>query len=188
MRRQTRLLIAAIPLLLLIGFAEAGVVTAGGGCHGGELATPTEGSATVVKIDGCTFLPAVTRVPAGADVTFLNTSFSPHDITGRDREWGTPSLDVGARYETRFAEAGVYPYSCSLHPGMAGVVIVGSVANVDAADSADLADSTQMAATAPVEPAPDDASGLAWLATGAFGLLAGLGIGAAITSRSRRPA
>ena len=86
----------------------------------------TEASSSVVRIDGCTFGPTVTRVPAGTEVTFLNTSTSPYDVTGRMGEWGSETLDVGQRYAHQFATAGVYAYSCSLHPRMAGVVVAGS--------------------------------------------------------------
>ena len=74
MRRNDHLSLALLPFVLLLGWAAAGAALAGGGCHGGERTTATEGSATVVKIDGCTFAPTVTRVPVGAEVTFLNTS------------------------------------------------------------------------------------------------------------------
>ena len=167
-------------------WAAAGAALAGGGCHGGELTTATEGSATVVKIDGCTFAPTVTRVPVGAEITFLNTSGGPHDVTGRNREWGTASLDVGASYVTRFRSAGVYPYSCSLHPGMAGVVVVGAPVAADAADTADAADITPVSATAPAAPVSGDNSPVPYLAAGGLGLLAGLGVGAAAVNRRRR--
>lgn len=189
MRRNLTLSLALLPFILVLGWAAAGAALAGGGCHGGEQATATEGSATVVKIDGCTYAPSVTRVPLGAEVTFLNTSVSPHDVTGRNREWGTASLDVGASYVTRFRSAGVYPYSCSLHPGMAGVVIVGSpVAATGAGDTADAADITPVSATTPAAAVSADNSPVPYLAAGGLGLLAGLGVGAAVVDRRRRPA
>jgi MYXO-CTERM domain-containing protein len=188
MRRNVTLSLALLPFVLLLGWAAAGVAQAGGGCHGGEGTTATEGSATVVKIDGCTFAPSVTRVPVGTEVTFLNTSVSPHDVTGRNREWGTASLDVGESYSTRFRSAGVYPYSCSLHPGMAGVVVVGAPVAAGAADTANAADITPVSATTPAAPVSGDNSPIPYLAAGGLGLLAGLGFGAALVSRRRRPA
>lgn len=187
MRRNVTLSLALLPLVLLLGWAAAGVALAGGGCHGGELTAATEGSARVVKIDGCTFAPTVTRVPVGAEVTFLNTSLGPHDVTGRNREWGTASLGVGASYANRFGKAGVYPYSCSLHPGMAGVVIVGSPVAADAADVPDTADIAPVAATAPAAPTSAENSPLPYVAAGGLGLLGGLAIGAAVVARRRRP-
>ena len=187
MRRNVTLSLVLLPFVLLLGWAAAGAALAGGGCHGGELTAATEGSATVVKIDGCTFAPTVTRVPVGAEVTFLNTSVAPHDVTGRNREWGTPSLDVGASFATRFGKAGVYPYSCSLHPGMAGVVIVGAPVAAAADTAPAAADIAPVAATAPAAPTSADNSPIPYLAAGGLGLLAGLGVGAVVVNR-RRPA
>ena len=181
--------IALLPLVLVLGWAVAGVALAGGGCHEGVGAAPTEGNAAVVKIDGCTFAPTVTRVPVGTEVRFLNTSPQFHDVTGRNGEWGSDTLQNGQSYSLRFAAAGLYPYSCSLHPGMAGVVVVGSpVAAAGAADAANAADLAPVSATAPPRQTAAGDSPLPYLAAGALGLLAGLGVGVAVTDRRRRAA
>ena len=179
MRRRIRLLIASIPLLMLLGFAAAGFATAGGGCHGGEGATTTEASSSVVKIDGCTFAPTVTRVPVGTEVRFLNTSLAGHDIIGRNHEWGTDLLAAGASYSQKFRAAGVYPYSCSLHPGMAGVVIAGS-------PDIGLAASVQAPPVEPVAPSDAGTSIVPILAAGGLGLLAGALVAGSIVSRRQR--
>ena len=184
MRRNVTLSLALLPFVLLLGWAAAGAALAGGSCHGGEGTVATEGSATVVKIDGCTFAPTVTRVPVGTEVTFLNTSVAPHDVTGRNREWGTARLDVGASFATQFGTAGVFPYSCSLHPGMAGVVIVGSVPAA-AAETTDTPDIAPAVATAPATPASADTGPAPYLAVGGLGLLAGVGLGAFVARRRR---
>jgi len=44
MRRRTALFLAAIPFLLVLGWAAAGTALAGGGCHGEDEATTTEAS------------------------------------------------------------------------------------------------------------------------------------------------
>lgn len=167
MRRLVRFLFLT-PFLLLIGFAAAGSpVAAGGGCHGGTGITATEAAASVVKIDGCTFAPTVTRVPLGTEVTFLNTTEAPHDVTGRQGEWGSGLLQSGASFKHRFGTAGVYAYSCSLHPGMAGVVVAGGP---DIALVSDVQ-------PAPMEPATTAEGGiqpLPTLAAGGIGLLIGV--------------
>jgi plastocyanin len=189
MRRTITISLALVPFVLVLGWAAAGVALAGGGCHQNVGAEPQEGNATVVKIDGCTFAPAVTRVPIGAQVRFLNTSPQFHDVTGRNGEWGSDTLQDGQSFSMRFAAAGLYPYSCSLHPGMAGVVIVGSpVAAAAPAPVADAADIAPVSATAPAAPTPTDNSPVPYLAAGGLGLLAGVGFGAAVVARRRRPA
>src|SRR6476659_9089453 len=62
MRRRTAFFLATVPFLLLLGWAAAGTVLAGGGCHGEDEVTATEGSSSVVRRQGCTFGPAITRV------------------------------------------------------------------------------------------------------------------------------
>ncbi len=109
--------------LLAATAVAAPAVLAGGGCHAAAETIPAEGSSVTVRLEGCTFVPTITRVPVGAEVRFVNTSFGQHDITGRMYAWGSELLDSGESYAHRFMAAGLYPYSCSLHPGMAGVVV-----------------------------------------------------------------
>jgi plastocyanin len=190
MRRNVTVSLALLPFVLVLGWAAAGVVLAGGGCHFAGTSEPltSEAASTVVKMDGCTYAPTVTRVPVGAQVRFVNSSQTYHDVTGRSREWGTDVLDAGEEYRHRFGTAGVYPYSCSLHPGMAGVVIVGALAAAGTdADSAD-ADIAPVSATTPAAAPVADTSPVPYLAAGGLGLLAGLGVGAAVVNRRRRPA
>lgn len=177
MRRRILFSIASVPFLLILGLIAAGAATAGGGCHGGP-GTPSEATTMVVKIDGCTFLPTIDRIPVGGTVTFLNTGTGPHDITGRSSTWGSPMLDPGGSYAHRFAVAGIYPYSCSLHPGMAGVVVVGPsdfalASDVQAADPQGTTNA-------------DGGSPVAVALAGGLGLVAGA-IGAGLLVRRRDP-
>jgi len=173
MRRRTALFIVTIPFLLVLGWAAAGTALAGGGCHGEDEATATEGSSSVVRLQGCTFGPTITRVPVGTEVRWVNVAGQTHDVVGRRFEWGSEALDNGQSFAHRFSAAGVYPYSCSFHPGMAGIVVVGGPASADAND---------IQAAAAIEPAsstdPADGSAVPAIAIGAIGLLGGLVIGA----------
>jgi plastocyanin len=192
MRRTVTFSLALLPCILVLGWAAAGVALAGGGCHGGEGAIPSEGTATVVKIDGCTFAPTVTRVPIGAEVQFLNTSLTSHDVTGRAGSWGSGNMPSGAAFAARFAVAGVYAYSCSLHPGMAGVVIAGGPDAVleDNVNAAPIAvppalttpEPAAMTAPAPATPPAADLT-LPLIGVGGLGLIAGFGIGAVAARR-----
>jgi plastocyanin len=179
--RHIRLLIASIPLIMLLGLAAAGVATAGGGCHQVDQAVATEASSTVVKIDGCSFAPTITRVPVGTEVTFLNSSPTYHDVTGRSNAWASAVLESGASYAHRFDAAGAYPYSCSLHPGMAGVVVVGG-------SDVGLVSDVQ---AAPTEPTPTGAASvdmtLPVVAAGGLGVLAGALVAGSLVSRRQRP-
>jgi plastocyanin len=173
MRRRTALFLATVPFLLVLGWAAAGTALAGGGCHGEDEATATEGSSSVVRLQGCTFGPTITRVPVGTEVRWVNVAGQTHDVVGRRFEWGSEALDNGQSFTHRFATAGIYPYSCSFHPGMAGIVVVGGPTTADAND---------FEAAAALEPASptrsSDGSVMPAVAVGAVGLVGGLVIGA----------
>ena len=112
--------------MVLIGgvvvFAPA--ASAGGGCRTAYESGPTEAAGTTVVVrEGC-FTPTVLLVAPGADVTFTNTDVVVHALHGVG--WGGPDqFAVGASFTRKFEAAGTYPYSCYLHPGMSGAVVVG---------------------------------------------------------------
>jgi plastocyanin len=165
-----RIAITVISLgLLALAWAAPPVALAGGGCHGGTGTVAVEASSSVVKIDGCTFAPTVDRVPAGTVVTFLNSGTGPHDITGTQQEWGSPTLEPGETWTMGFQKAGVYPYSCSLHPGMAGVVVVGGTAAV-ADDSSTALASSVGEGSSPADGGPTGVAVVAGTVGVAFGL------------------
>jgi len=144
---------AALTFLALSG------PTAAGGCI--NEARPTEGTSPQVRIEKCQFVSAVLRVPVGTTVTWTNTEeWLPHEISGIG--WGRtqPMLMPGDTYSHSFAEAGIFPYTCPLHPGMSAVVFVGDVAAPDAQPST-IATKLE---TAPQGPAASSRDG-EWLAT-----------------------
>lgn len=167
----------AIAAIALLAWSVPAAL-AGGGCHG-DSTPPSAGTAPVIKIDGCVFVPTITRVRVGEQVTWLNTSLTAHDVTGTQGAWGSRLLDVGQSHSQAFPQAGLYPYSCSLHPGMAGVieVVLGAVDDPPPSPTPD--------------PAVDDAANgagsstdLAPLAAGGFGLALGAGLALLLGRRS----
>jgi plastocyanin len=121
--------------LLVLGAAAAPASAGGGGCHtGGGV---DEKAATTVKIDHACFLPGAAFVAPGATVTFLNDSGLDHNIGGPGIEF--QELANGGKVAITFATSGLYPYACTLHPGMAGVVVVGPLPTAPAAEPAAMA-------------------------------------------------
>ncbi|HEX8099190.1 MAG TPA: plastocyanin/azurin family copper-binding protein [Actinomycetota bacterium] len=119
--------------LLLVGLTTAvvgpvflgGTASAGGGCH-----DPMTVSGSGVKVDakGICFFPTVLYVKQGAKVTWTNRDAAEHSVTGLAGEWGTgyDTIGQGESVTADFATEGVYPYTCIVHPGMVGAVVVGS--------------------------------------------------------------
>jgi len=136
--------------------------TLAGGCVNDV--RPTEGTSPDVRIARCQFTSGLLRVPAGTTVTWTNDDWLPHEVSGVG--WGrtqTP-LMTGDSFSHDFTHAGVFPYFCPLHPGMAAVVFVGDVAAAEAQPST-IATGLRAAPQAPAEKTADGA----WLAMAVLG-------------------
>ena len=165
MLRSVARLLAATLLLASLGAISAAPVGAGGGCHGADGTVHTEGDATVVRMGPCSFSPTVVHVPVGTQVRFLNTAEVEHMVVGEAQSWGAPDVVApGAELGRAFATKGVYPYSCPLHPGMVGAVVVGGGDAAAVQPAAAAAGSSNAAAqpgaAAPAGPETAASSGL----------------------------
>lgn len=173
--RILRLLASASLVAALAAVPAASSVSAGGGCHGDLGNVHSEGETTVVRMDVCTFEPTVARVPVGTEVRFHNTAQVTHLVTGDRQSWGSDGeIAPGQEVRHRFAEPGVFPYSCPLHPGMVGAIVVGGTDVAGAAPAAggetgDTADAAAVSTPAGsgIAPGPLVAVGLAGVAAGA---------------------
>jgi plastocyanin len=191
MQRRT-IAVVLVPFLLLVAALAAPlVVRAGGGCHG-PVTPPGDGEASVVKIDGCMFYPTVARVPVGTTVRFLNTGTVPHNVTGVVGAWGSGELATGVEYRNTFSAPGVYPFACTLHPGMNGAIVVGDAAAAAAPAAPPALTTASQPTAAPAYPqAGAEATTTDWMpivlaAVGGFGVGA---LGTVLASgalRSRR--
>jgi plastocyanin len=181
MRRRHALAALCPILVILAALGSATGAAAGGGCHSSTETIASEGSSAVVKIDGCTYAPSITRVPVGTEVRWVNNSGQIHDVTGRRWQWQSRALGAGESYARRFTAVGVFPYSCSLHPGMAGMVVVDSPA-VDAQLASDVEGPESESASE--SGAPDPPAG--FVAAGGVGILLGTVFGGVVVSRRRR--
>jgi plastocyanin len=171
MARPRLLALLFTPLLLLIAALAAPATQAGGGCHMADGSVYTEGDGTsVIRMDTCSFSPTIARVPVGTSIRFLNTSTIEHAVVGRASTFESQILSPGAEFSASFAAAGTYPFSCPLHPGMVGAIVVGGGAA--AAPDPETPAMTSTSATTPTEIPGVDIGPLA------FAGLAGLGIGA----------
>jgi len=102
--------------------AGVGPASAGGTCH----SAATAGRGVSVTVRGLCFGPTVLYVLPGTRVTWTNRDPVLHTVTGLGFRWGSgDSLGQGNSISYRFTAPGVYPYSCIIHPGMVGAVVVG---------------------------------------------------------------
>lgn len=80
------------------------------------------------KIDSC-YVPSLITVKQGKQVTWKNEDVAFHSVTSGF--YGEPSslfdsghLDPEEKFSITFSEQGTFDYFCTLHPWMAGKVIV----------------------------------------------------------------
>jgi len=95
----------------------------------GALAAPRYASAappaaTVVDIDKFAFAPKEITVEPGTKVVWANHDQTPHTVSGNDKSFASKGLDTDDKYEHTFTSEGDFPYTCTLHPYMTGVVHV----------------------------------------------------------------
>ncbi len=82
-----------------------------------------EGS--TITIQNFAFSPASVTIPKGTTVTWINEDSVNHQIVDdAGTVFSSESLPKGAVYSFKFDNSGSYPYHCSIHPSMKGVVIV----------------------------------------------------------------
>jgi plastocyanin len=78
---------------------------------------------TTVTIDNFTFQPAQLTVKIGTTVTWKNRDDIPHLVVSAGK-FRSKALDTDDSFSFTFVAAGDYPYFCSMHPHMTGMIKV----------------------------------------------------------------
>jgi plastocyanin len=108
-----------VPLLLVLTFTIAA-------CQVGSAASPADSppvdGVTTVDAKDLKFLPPAIEVPPGTEVTWRFVDGSvPHNVKGDGFASETQSRGT---FSHRFERAGEFRYTCDLHAGMDGRVVV----------------------------------------------------------------
>ncbi|MBS1718326.1 MAG: metallophosphoesterase [Armatimonadetes bacterium] len=77
-----------------------------------------------VSIDNFSFAPGSMNVKRQTVVRWTNRDDIPHTVVANDKSFKSPALDTNETFEHVFDKPGKFPYFCSLHPHMTGVVNV----------------------------------------------------------------
>jgi plastocyanin len=117
-RRRIGLLLGAVGLASLLVVAPPELTAAG------EAVIAAAASPATVKIDNFAFAPPTLTVTAGTTVTWKNEDDSPHRIGDKNGTLKSAALDTDDTFSHTFAAPGEYPYICTIHPYMAGKIIV----------------------------------------------------------------
>jgi plastocyanin len=120
---------AAVALALVAVVAMAAMMASHDGMMGGSrsaLPKPTVLDETAVTVDirDFDYEPRSISIPAGTEVTWTNRDSAPHTATDEDETWDTGTLKKGGAGSVTFDSPGEYPYYCTLHPYMTGLVVV----------------------------------------------------------------
>jgi plastocyanin len=174
-----RRVLSIVGVATLAAILSPAVPAAAGGC--GEV---TEGTAVSVALQGLCFDPSIVRVEPGQTITFVNEDATDHSVIGAGFSFATDGiLKPGREFSHTFGASGVYPFSCYLHPGMTGVIVVGD------ASAPGPASGSEVAPLAPSPAAPLSGGAQAarppasatlagwtgWWLAGVLGLLLGAG-------------
>ncbi|MCX8103260.1 MAG: cupredoxin domain-containing protein [Candidatus Bipolaricaulota bacterium] len=93
---------------------------------GYSIALLGQGGVVGVSIVDNAFSPKTVTVPVGTTVRWTNNGSLPHTVTSTSnpRVFDSGTLDPGSSFEFTFKTPGQFPYRCSIHPAMTGMVIV----------------------------------------------------------------
>ena len=117
-RRRIALVLGAVGVASLLAAALPELTAAG------AAAVTAAASPATVQIDNFAFAPAALTVTAGTTVTWKNEDDSPHRIGDKNGTFKSAALDTDDTFSHTFAAPGEYQYICTIHPYMAGKIIV----------------------------------------------------------------
>jgi plastocyanin len=118
--RRIGLVIGAVGVSAVLATAVPQLTAAG------EAVVAAATNTATVNIDNFAFGPATLTVTAGTTVTWKNEDDSPHRIGDKNGTFKSAALDTDDTFSHTFAVPGEYAYICTIHPYMAGTIIVKS--------------------------------------------------------------
>jgi plastocyanin len=77
-----------------------------------------------ITIEAMRFSPAVLEVGVGDTVVWKNKDPFPHNVVADSKMFHSADIQADGSWSFKPAKAGVFPYVCSLHPGMRATIVV----------------------------------------------------------------
>jgi plastocyanin len=99
---------AVVPILLLSGCTQQ----------------PNNPGTNTVSMKNLAFNPSTLSVPNGTTVTWINNDNVGHTVIAEGGLFSSGLLGNGQNFTYTFSTPGTYNYSCSIHQGMRGTIIV----------------------------------------------------------------
>ena len=70
------------------------------------------------------FMPMSLTVSAGSTVTWANMDDEPHTVVSNTGLFRSAAMDTNESFSFKFEQPGTYHFTCSIHPRMAGTIVV----------------------------------------------------------------
>lgn len=117
---------AQLPARLFIAVSLGAMIVAAAGVRTASAdSPPPSASPVMVFIRNSIYYPSSLTVKTGTTVTWRNDDVQlSHTVTSTTGVFDSKNLDRGMVYSFKFTKAGKYPYTCTYHPYMKGMVIV----------------------------------------------------------------
>lgn len=77
-----------------------------------------------VSMEAVRFSPVAVELKVGDTVEWMNDDPFPHNATADNGAWASGDIGPGQAWRFRADRTGRFPYACTLHPGMQGVLVV----------------------------------------------------------------
>jgi plastocyanin len=115
-----------LPTRLFVAVSLGAMIVAAAGLRTASAdSPPPSASPVMVFIRNSLFFPSSLTVKVGTTVTWRNDDVQlSHTVTSTTGIFDSHNLDRGVVYSYKFTKAGKYPYTCTYHPFMKGIVIV----------------------------------------------------------------
>jgi plastocyanin len=89
-----------------------------------QTAQPSAPKVVTVTIRIMKFSPEQIEINAGDTIEWKNADLTPHTATAPTKEFDSGPINPTASWRMTFAKPGTFPYLCTFHPEMRGVVVV----------------------------------------------------------------
>ena len=85
---------------------------------------PAQGAVHTVVIENMQFNPAELQVHRGERIVWVNKDLFPHTVTSASHAFDSRSIAADSSWTYVASKAGEYPYGCTFHPTMKGMLKV----------------------------------------------------------------
>jgi len=87
--------------------------------------TPAESpDQTKIVVKNFMFVPMSLTVKPGSTVTWANMDDEPHTVVSNTGLFRSGAMDTNESFSFKFDKPGTYPFTCSIHPRMVGIIVV----------------------------------------------------------------